>query len=160
MTEQRPLSRRAFFLVLTGAICFAFDAQAQGARPFSQWVESFRPRALARGVSDATYTRVMGNLKPDTSVFAAVRNQPEFQEQIWQYLNRRVSDWRIQTGKEKLKEHGALLARIEKDTGVSRTVLLALWGVESAYGDPDVQKSSMRPVFPSLAALALSLIHI
>jgi len=57
MTEQRPLSRRAFFpvltgfLVLNGAISFVFDAQAQGAQPFSQWVESFRPRAIARGVS-------------------------------------------------------------------------------------------------------------
>ena len=154
MTEPRPLSRRAFFPLLTGAISFAFDVQAQGARPFSQWVESFRPRATARGISDATYTRVMGNLRPDTSVFAAIRDQPEFKEQIWQYLNRRVSDWRIKTGKEKLKQHGALLARIEKDTGVSRLVLLALWGIESAYGDPDVQKSAMRPVFPALAALA------
>ena len=130
MTEQRPLTRRAFFPVLTGALSFAFDAQAQGARPFAQWVESLRPRATARGVSDETYTRVMGNLKPDTSVFDAIRNQPEFNEKIWQYLNRRVSDWRIQTGKEKLKQHGALLTRIEKDTGVSRSVLLALWGIE------------------------------
>jgi peptidoglycan lytic transglycosylase B len=154
MTELSPLSRRAFFPILTGAISFAFDAYAQGARPFSQWVESFRSRATARGISDATYTRVMGGLKPDTSVFAAIRNQPEFKEKIWQYLNRRVSDWRIQTGQAKLKEYGALLARIEKDTGVSRTILLALWGVESAYGDPDVQKNHMRPVFPSLAALA------
>jgi membrane-bound lytic murein transglycosylase B len=31
---------------------------------------------------------------------------------------------------------------------------LALWGVESAYGDPRVQQNHMRPVFPSLAALA------
>ena len=154
MTEQRLLTRRAFFPVLTGALSFAFDAQAQGARPFPQWVESFRPRATERGVSDETYTRVMANLKPDMSVFDAINNQPEFKEKIWQYLNRRVSDWRIQTGKEKLKQHGALLARIEKDTGVSRLVLLALWGIESAYGDPDVQKSAMRPVFPSLAALA------
>ena len=130
MTEQRPLSRRAFFPVLTGALSFALDAQAQGSRPFPQWVESFRPRATERGVSDETYTRVMANLKPDMSVFDAINNQPEFKEKIWQYLNRRVSDWRIQTGKEKLKEHGALLARIEKDTGVSRTVLLALWGIE------------------------------
>jgi membrane-bound lytic murein transglycosylase B len=159
---QRSLSRRAVLPVLTGALtsslslslCWPFAAQAQGARPFPQWVEGFRSRALARGVSDETYTRVMGNLKPDMSVFAAIRNQPEFKEKIWQYLNRRVSDWRIQTGKEKLKEHGALLARIEKDTGVSRTVLLALWGIESAYGDPDVHKSAMRPIFPSLAALA------
>jgi lytic murein transglycosylase len=29
-----------------------------------------------------------------------------------------------------------------------------LWGVESAYGDPLVQQNHMRPVFPSLAALA------
>ena len=112
-------------------------------------------RARSRGgISDATYTRVMVGLKPDTSVFAAVSSQPEFKEKIWQYLNRRVSDWRIQTGKEKLKEHGALLARIEKDIGVDRSILLALWGIESAYGDPDVQKNLMRPVFPSLAALA------
>ena len=148
------LSRRAFLPLLTSALACPFEALAQGARPFPQWVEGFRPRALARGVSDATYSRVMGNLKPDTSVFEAVSNQPEFKEELWQYLNRRVSDWRIGIGKEKLKEHGALLARIEKDTGVSRAILLALWGIESAYGDPDVNKSLMRPVFPSLAALA------
>src|SRR5687767_14247802 len=106
MTTQHALSRRAFFPVVTGAIAYAFDAQAQGARPFSQWVESFRPRATERGVSDETYTRVMGNLQPDMSVFDAINNQPEFKEKIWQYLNRRVSDWRIQTGKEKLKQHG------------------------------------------------------
>ena len=147
-------TRRAFLPVLTGALSFALDARAQGAKPFPQWVEDFRPRALARGVSDATYTRVMVGLKPDTSVFTAIRSQPEFKEKIWQYLNRRVSDWRINTGKEKLKEHGALLARIEKDLGVDRTILLSLWGIESAYGDPDVQKNLMRPVFPSLAALA------
>jgi membrane-bound lytic murein transglycosylase B len=154
MSDRPLLSRRAFFPVLTGALTLPLYAHAQSARPFPQWVESFRARATGRGVSDATYTRVMGNLKPDTSVFAAIRSQPEFNEQLWQYLNRRVSDWRINTGKEKLKEHGALLARIEKDTGVSRLVLLALWGIESAYGDPDVQKNHMRPVFPSLAALA------
>ena len=47
-----------------------------------------------------------------------------------------------------------LFDRIEKDFGVERGTLLALWGVETAYGDPLVQKNYMRPVFPSLAALA------
>ena len=37
----------------------------------------------------------MGGLKPDTAVYALDRSQPEFSEQLWQYLNRRVSDWRI-----------------------------------------------------------------
>ncbi len=96
----------------------------------------------------------MGNIKPDTTVFELIRSQPEFNEQLWQYLNRRVSDWRITTGKEKAKEYAPLFARIEKDYGVDRGIMLGLWGIESAFGDPDVQKNHMRPVIPALAALA------
>jgi lytic murein transglycosylase len=96
----------------------------------------------------------MGAVTPDTSVFEQIRSQPEFNEALWQYLNRRVSDWRLTEGKDKLKEVGPLLARIEQDYGVDRFVLLALWGIESAYGDPIVQRNHMRPVFPALAALA------
>ena len=147
------LSRRACLTVLAGAVA-AWSTAAPAQPSFDNWVASFRARARARGVSDATYSRVMGNIKPDTSVFELNRSQPEFHEQVWQYLNRRVSDWRIVTGKEKAKEYAPLFARIEKDYGVDRSVMLGLWGIESAYGDPDVQKNHMRPVFPALAALA------
>src|SRR5438034_9709664 len=148
------LSRRACLAALAIAIS-SRTTQAQGSRSgFDQWVASFRARARARGISDATYTRVMSNIKPDTAVFALNRSQPEFNEQLWQYLNRRVSDWRITTGKEKAKEYASLLARIEKDYGVDRGIILGLWGIESAFGDPDVQKNHMRPVIPALAALA------
>jgi lytic murein transglycosylase len=88
------------------------------------------------------------------SVFKEIGDQPEFNEEILQYINRRVSDWRIIHGKGALKANAGLFARVEKDFGVERGTLLALWGVESAYGDPLVQKNHMRPVFPSLAALA------
>jgi lytic murein transglycosylase len=143
--------------VLAGLATLALDdaAFAQSARqPFPQWIAAFRPRALARGVSGATYDRVMGAIKPDTSVYALQQSQPEFQEQTWQYVYRRVSDWRVRTGMAVAKEHATLLARVEKEYGVDRTVLLALWGVESAYGDPIVQQKYMRPIFPALAALA------
>src|SRR5947207_5444257 len=121
---------------------------------FDTWRDSFRARALAKGISDATYTRVMGRIEPDMSVFRQMQKQPEFHEQIWQYVNRRASDWRIMAGKEALRKHEALFARIEQAFGVERRTLLALRGVESAYGDPLVQQNHMRPVFPSLAALA------
>jgi membrane-bound lytic murein transglycosylase B len=121
---------------------------------FEQWRDRFRARALAKGVSEATWTRVMGRIEPDMSVFKELRSQPEFKEELWQYINRRVSDWRIIHGKEALRKNEALFARIEKDFGVERGTLLALWGVESAYGDPLVQQNHMRPVFPALAALA------
>ena len=149
---RRHLMRAA----LSSAAALAFDnAFAQvAADPFPQWVETFRARARAKGISDATYSRVMGGIKPDTSVYAQDRNQPEFKEQLWQYLNRRVSDWRIITGKERAKEYASLLGRIETDFGVERGVILGLWGIESTFGDPVVQQNHMRPVIPALAALA------
>ncbi len=135
MSERTSLllSRRACLPMLAAAmsVTWGTTAQAQSGNPaFDKWVAAFRARALARGISDATYTRVMSNIKPDTAVFELNRSQPEFSEQLWQYLNRRVSDWRITTGKEKAKEYAPLLARIEKDYGVDRSVMLGLWGVE------------------------------
>jgi len=142
--------------MLTGAMAaWSATARAQASQSsFDQWVAAFRARARARGIADATYTRVMTTIKPDTAVFELNRYQPEFNEQLWQYLNRRVSDWRITTGKEKAQEYAPLFARIEKDYGVDRGIMLGLWGIESAFGDPDVQKNHMRPVIPALAALA------
>ena len=121
---------------------------------FDQWRDAFRARALDQGISLVTWTRVMGQIEPDMSVFKELSNQPEFVEQTWQYINRRVSDLRIIAGKTALRKNAALLGRIERDFGVERGTLLALWGVESAYGDPLVQQNHMRPVFPALAALA------
>src|SRR6266446_1378061 len=155
-----PLSRRACLSMLAvAAATWSATARAQASKSsFDQWVAAFRARARARGISDATYTRVMGNIKPDTTVFELIRSQPEFNEQLWQYLNRRVSDWRITTGKEKAKEYAPLFARIEKDYGVDRGIMLGLWGIESAFGDPDVQKNHMRPVIHALAGTAQYLV--
>jgi membrane-bound lytic murein transglycosylase B len=152
------LSRRAWLRLAAAALAVG-ASPAQGpayaaSTSFPQWVDTFKSRALARGVSEATYTRVMRGLKPDTSVYALDRSQPEFTEKLWQYLNRRVSDWRITEGREKAKDNDALLKRIEQDFGVPPPVMLGIWGVESAYGDPYVQKNHMRPIFPALAALA------
>jgi lytic murein transglycosylase len=148
------IGRRAFLSTALGAGAALAGLSRAGAASFSQWAESFRPRARARGISDATYSRVMGAIKPDTSVYALDRAQPEFTEQVWQYLNRRVSDWRIMVGKERAKEHAALLARVEREYAVDRYVMLGLWGMESAFGDVVVNPKHMRPVIPALVALA------
>lgn len=149
------LSRRGALRCLGAVAALApFPALAAMPQGFEQWRDGFRARALAKGVSSATWSRCMGRIEPDMSVFNKMRKQPEFHEKIWQYINRRVSDWRITAGKEALRKNDALFARIERDFGVERGTLLALWGVETAFGDPLVQKNHMRPVFPSLAALA------
>lgn len=129
-------------------------AESSGQLPFDQWIAAFRAKAVARGITAETYARVMDGLRPDTTGLTAIRSQPEFTEQLWQYLNRRVSDWRVITGRQKAKDYAALLARIERDFGVARGLMLAVWGIESSYGDPVVQQRYMRPVIPSLATLA------
>jgi lytic murein transglycosylase len=154
--SPRPLNRRALLRSGVAAALLAHPLAARAAVPagFDTWRDGFHARASAKGISEAAWNRAMGRLEPDMSVFKEIRNQPEFTEQIWQYINRRVSDWRIIAGKEALKNNASLFARIEKDYGVERGTLLALWGVESAFGDPLVQQNHMRPVFPALAALA------
>ena len=96
----------------------------------------------------------MSGLKPDTTGLEAIRHQAEFSLQLWQYLNRATSDWKIAAGKEKAKLYAPLLARIENDFGVEPSFMLGVWGIESAFGDPTVEKNHMRPVIPSLATLA------
>jgi lytic murein transglycosylase len=156
MTNSIP--RRTALKAALGAIASlachgpipAYSAQLT----FPQWVEKFRSRAKSRGVTDATYTRIMSAIKPDTSVYELDRAQPEFREEVWQYLNRRVSDWRITTGKERAREYAPLLERIEREYGVDRYVMLGLWGMESAFGDVVLNPKHMRPIIPALAALA------
>jgi lytic murein transglycosylase len=153
--SSRP-SRRSLLAGALGAASAIALPHPSSAAPadFDRWRDEFRLRALGRGISAQTFDRVMGRIEPDMSVFKEIRNQPEFHEQLWQYINRRVSEWRIIAGKDAAKQNAELFSRIERDFGVERGIMLGLWGVESTFGDPIVQKNHMRPVFPSLAALA------
>src|ERR1044072_9460113 len=151
--DRRTLLKSA--LGSAGSLALGASAFAQSAaQPFEVWLGSFHAKTSAKGISDATYTRVLGDIKPDLTVFKEIRSQPEFNQQLWQYLNRRVSDWRIQTGQERAKTYAPLFARIEEDFGVERGVMLGLWGIESTFGDPVVKQNHSRPIFPALAALA------
>ncbi len=129
-------------------------AASAAALPFDRWLEAFRAKAIAHGITDETYTRVMNGVEPDTTGLEAIRDQPEFHQQLWQYLNRAVSDWKVSAGKEKAKQYAPLLSRIEKDFGVEPAFMLGVWGIETAFSDPIVAKNHLRPVIPSLATLA------
>jgi membrane-bound lytic murein transglycosylase B len=141
-------------LAAVARLAFSDHAFAAQSPAFARWVAAFRARSTKRGISEQTYDRVMSAVTPDTSVYEQQRAQPEFTEQIWQYINRRCSEWRINTGKERARENASLLAHLEKDYGVDRYTLLGLWGMESSFGDVVINPKYMRPVIPALAALA------
>src|SRR3981081_1336495 len=86
--SSKTLTRRALLQSGLGAgALLAHPMTVFAAAPpgFDQWRDGFRARALAKGISDATYTRVMGRIEPDMSVFKQMQRQPEFYEQIWQH---------------------------------------------------------------------------
>ena len=61
-----------------GAAVLALPFNAHAAPPgFDAWRDDFRARALAKGISDATWTRAMARVEPDMSVFKELRNQPD-----------------------------------------------------------------------------------
>jgi membrane-bound lytic murein transglycosylase B len=149
------LTRRSWLAGALTVLVAGNSAQAQrSSSGFEHWVAAFRPRALARGVSEQTYDRVMNGVKPDTTVYKENSAQPEFTEALWQYINRRCSDFRVITGKARAKEYEPLLTKIENDFGVDRYLMLGLWGMESSFGDVVANPKYMRPIIPALAALA------
>jgi len=154
--QDRP-SRRGV-LALGGGVVAALAAAPALAQTstmsFAEWVRAFRPRVLGKGVSGRTYDQVMESIEPDTSVFQFDKAQPEFQEPIWRYIDKRSNEWNVETGKKRIHEYASLWDRIERVYGVDRHVLCALWGLETSFGDLVITPKYNRPVLPCLAALA------
>ena len=121
---------------------------------FDRWVQEFWPTARSAGISRDVYDAAFRGVTPDPDVLEKARYQPEFVRPIWDYVTTRVGERRIENGLEMLIEHRSLLDRIEAAYGVDRHILVAIWGLESSYGqvldDPNIVKSVIR----SLATLA------
>jgi lytic murein transglycosylase len=112
----------------------------------TQWLSTFKDRALAAGISSATLDALKG-AEYLPKVVRNDRHQNEFTKTIWEYLDTAVSQDRISHGLKALKSHGETLARIEATYGVDAEVVAAIWGLESAYG-------AVRGDIPTLHALA------
>ena len=70
----RAWTRRDLLLGAGTLALVSTSAFANAPPGFDAWRESFRAKALAKGVSNATYTHVMGRIEPDMSVFAQMGN--------------------------------------------------------------------------------------
>jgi membrane-bound lytic murein transglycosylase B len=101
---------------------------------FAAWRHEFRTRALSQGVSASVYDAALGTAEFLPAVVDRDRRQDEFTKTIWDYLDKAVSQDRIAAGQKALKQHAALFDRIEARYGVDKYTVLAIWGLESAYG--------------------------
>ncbi|MEZ7812204.1 MAG: lytic murein transglycosylase [Paracoccaceae bacterium] len=101
---------------------------------FKNWISAFRPKALGAGIDADLYDCAMLGRELQVIALEKDRDQPEFTNRIWDYLDRAVSESCIKNGQKMLALHGALFAILEDDFGVSAKIIAAIWGIESAYG--------------------------
>ncbi len=105
---------------------------------YRQFVEDFWIRARRAGIRRSTYKRafaVKGAMSPDMKVLQRQAWQPEFRTPPAEYLRKRLSEKRIGTGVEMLRKHARLLRGLQRKYGVDKHILLAIWGLESNYGN-------------------------
>lgn len=106
----------------------------QAAEDFDTCIEQLGQQALAAGISRQTVQDTLPGVQPLERVIRADRSQPEFQQTFRDYLDARVTEDRVQRGRELLREHYRLLHDIYLDYGVRPEYLLAFWGLETNYG--------------------------
>ena len=101
---------------------------------FAEWQQSFAQRAAAAGIRSEDIQQLLARTHYEEKVVSADRKQPEQNKMIWAYLDGAVSADRIQKGRAKLAQYRSLLQQLEKQTGVGAPYIVAIWGMESAYG--------------------------
>jgi lytic murein transglycosylase len=118
--------------MLSAALLTAGIGGAQA--DFASCVAGIRSQALGQGISGEVFDRAMSGVRPDMEVIKAMNSQPEFKTPIWDYLGALVDEERVAEGRALLSRHAATLAQAESRFGVDRHTIVAVWGVESNYG--------------------------
>jgi membrane-bound lytic murein transglycosylase B len=122
---------------------------------FRSWVAEFKQTATASGISGRTYDRAFRGVdEPDLEVLEKARYQPEFKAEAWDYFDNRVQEHAISVGRQMAKKYKPWLDRIEAKYGVDRNIVLAIWSMESNYGEILKNDKVMRNVVRSLSTLA------
>lgn len=138
---------------LFGAIQAGPAAAAVRCEPpggFSAWLQSFKREAAANGISQRTIASALDGVAYDRKVIALDRNQRVFKQSFEQFSGRMISSHRLKRGASLLRQHAALLRRIEQTFGVPGPVIVAIWGLETDFG----ANMGKRRALPALASLA------
>jgi membrane-bound lytic murein transglycosylase B len=117
---------------------------------FSDWHADLKDEARSMGFSASLIEAALGTMQPADAVLEADRAQAAPGIGLDRYLAAQLTAERIATGRDRLRQHHAVLRRIERWFGVQRRFVVAIWGAESGYG----RNAGDVPVFQALATLA------
>ena len=117
---------------------------------FADWRDAFARRAVERGFTDSLVQAQLAGLEADPRVTALDGRQPEFSKPIGDYLAGAAGPARVRDARARREGAAAWLDPISARAGVPAEILVAVWGIESSFG----QIQGDMDVVRSLATLA------
>ena len=140
------------FLLFMAIICGGIISPACArAETFENWLQGVKKQALSSGVSEATFDRAVKEIEePIEKIIELDRKQPEGTISFTEYKERVLSKARIQQGRRLYRRHARLLNKVAKKYDVQSQYIVALWGIETSYGN----HTGGFGVIPALATLA------
>lgn len=117
---------------------------------FPAYVEQLKRQALAQGISPAIVDRAFTDVHFVDRVIKADRNQPEKKITLDDYLKRVLPPAKIAQGRALYQQYHPKLSRLTAHYGVPGRYVVALWGMESAFG----KIQGREDVISALATLA------
>jgi lytic murein transglycosylase len=139
-----------FLLSLVVVLAFSGTALAQGQQTFQQFLDELWPDAKAKGITRATFDIGFKGVTPDDRVSAAIKRQPEYGKPFGDYVNSVANARRIAEGQRKAAQLKELFDRVERQFQVEREIIIAIWGIETDFGNAKDRWDVIR----SLATLA------
>ncbi len=100
---------------------------------FEAWKKAFAAEAKANGINDKAISALMGTSYA-TATIHADRNQKSFKYSLDKFMQVRGASTIVAQGRKHKAANKALFDSIEKKYGVPPGPLIAIWGMETAFG--------------------------
>jgi lytic murein transglycosylase len=127
-------------------------AAAQCGGDFNTFLAAMGREAQAAGVSAQVVSAAFAGLTPDPAVLNFDRRQRgTFRKTFEEYAATRVIPARVKRAQGLMQRHAALLDRVERQFGVPKSVVMAIWTLESDNGTSDLGKMSVVRTIATLA---------
>jgi lytic murein transglycosylase len=102
---------------------------------FNQWVQDFKRTAPSNGISQSTLDQVFSTVNYNRNTIRADRGQKSFKLSFDEFMKKRGGTTVISRGKTMKSSNASLFATIERRYGVPPGPILAIWGMETGFGN-------------------------
>jgi len=122
---------------LAGLVLLALSSSAVSAKPtFDEYLSTLRTESETLGLSSDTLDEAFASIQYRKKTIVHDKAQPERKKiTLDAYIPRAVPEWKIAKARKLYDQNIELLERIGKDYGVQPRFIVALWGVETNFGN-------------------------